>query len=453
MKVGDIVECVEPTSCGTLEKGKRYKVDSVSTGGGYFKIGGEEWRNTRFKQVTPEIFKVGERVKALMDTDDFKFGNEFIVEECSDIGTIKLKGVPTDWDNRRFTAASPPKPTFSVGSRVRVGNRVMDVVEDVPVPEEAVLFQTECDEAYLTEGGYAISLNRHNRAPVELSPGFNSAGDSSKGRSIGWKWQKDGSIMGMKPEWAKSLKITEVLPHLPELPSGYQWVDDFPRYRAINYREFCLSKDQKGTLYRHWGGLAYGFPIKPVSVDLSSPREVTSEDEYDYDPEVFKKVVDSFTGDSKLGSPSLPVKEPGSTFKFVSATSDGKPNGNGDVFMPRTIDVIGSRSGGKSVLSQPSNLVEMFDSFSIVKKEEQMTPQTAINVAKKTASVAFGVVNFLWLQPAWNMAKPLGNFARYTFCVASLAGAAYAVYDREPIVKFIGSCLPDITIEAPAILK
>jgi hypothetical protein len=465
MKAGDIVECVEPTSCGTLEKGKRYKIDFVSTGGGYgyFKIAGKEWINSRFKQVTPEIFKVGDRVKALMDTDHFKFGDEFIVKECSDIGTIKLKGVPIDWDNRRFTAASQaqpqaePKPRFTVGSRVRVGNEVVDVVEGVPVPEEAVLFQTECDEAYLTEGGYAISLNRHNRAPVELSPGFNSAGDSSKGRSIGWKWQKDGSIMGMKPEWAKSLKITEVLPHFPELPSGYKWAGGFPQYQSIDIGEFYVGKDRRfyDQVFRATDGKAYGFPIeRHLSGNL--PPVGREDDKIDAPEYVrtYNQPPACVTAEIKI-SPEIAkdlvvTTMNGGTVPLVSSEAAKMPT-FGTLNTP--INLIGSRSGGKSVFSQPSNLVEMFDSFSIVKKEEQMTPQTAINVAKKTASVAFGVVNFLWLQPAWNMAKPLGNFARYTFCVASLAGAAYAVYDREPIVKFIGSCLPDITIEAPAILK
>jgi hypothetical protein len=88
-----------------------------------------------------------------------------------------------------------------------------------------------------------------------------------------------------------------------------------------------------------------------------------------------------------------------------------------------------------------------------VPKEEQMKSSTFVSFAKSAASRTLGAGNYLYVEPAKIIGGYVKRSLRYVVFFGTLTGIVYGVNDPASLKKKVASCMPKITIEAPAALK
>lgn len=90
-------------------------------------------------------------------------------------------------------------------------------------------------------------------------------------------------------------------------------------------------------------------------------------------------------------------------------------------------------------------------------KENEMKKETAIKVASVVGKFATGwgfrALNYWVFEPAAGIGRPIMKSVRYATFLGSLAALGYGYYHPQEVKDALVSCLPTVSIEAPAILS
>lgn len=90
-------------------------------------------------------------------------------------------------------------------------------------------------------------------------------------------------------------------------------------------------------------------------------------------------------------------------------------------------------------------------------KENEMKKETAIKAAsvvgKFAAGWGFRALNYWVFEPAAGIGRPIMKSVRYATFLGGLAAVGYGYYHPQEVKDALVSCLPTVSIEAPAILS
>lgn len=90
-------------------------------------------------------------------------------------------------------------------------------------------------------------------------------------------------------------------------------------------------------------------------------------------------------------------------------------------------------------------------------KENEMKKETAVKVASVVGKFATGwgfrALNYWVFEPAAGIGRPIMKSVRYATFLGSLAALGYGYYHPQEVKDALVSCLPTVSIEAPAILS
>ena len=90
-------------------------------------------------------------------------------------------------------------------------------------------------------------------------------------------------------------------------------------------------------------------------------------------------------------------------------------------------------------------------------KEDEMKKETAVKVASVVGKFATGwgfrALNYWVFEPAAGIGRPIMKSVRYATFLGGLAAVGYGYYHPQEVKDALVSCLPTVSIEAPAILS
>jgi hypothetical protein len=314
--------------------------------------------------------------------------------------------------------------------------------------------RVEPNKAYITAGGYVVKLDYNCYAPG-MSPGEND--DYCAAGPGGWHWEKDGSIIGLTPEWMEKLKIVEECPFkVPDLPDGYKWAGGFPQFRIPKKGEYYFSisvgmlnsvnlasTNFESSNFYHNGKR---FILEKTLKASETPKETVTVVKY-------YKHREKFSGEIAF------IKRADNKYRCVQKNGDSVR----DQTWVSACDIY-VRDGSWIEISE-GDALKLLDTGTTVpdasssKKEEGNTvkKETALKVVGAVARFAgnwgFRALNYWVFEPAAGFGKPILKSVRYATFLGMVGGSVYGYYHPKEVKDAIKSCLPKITIEAPEIMR
>jgi len=313
--------------------------------------------------------------------------------------------------------------------------------------------RVEPNKAYITAGGYVVKLDYNSCAPG-MSPGEND--DYCAAGPGGWHWEKDGSIIGLTPEWMEKLKIVEECPfEVPDLPDGYKWAGGFPQFRIPKKGEYYFSisvgklnsinlasVNFESSNFYHNGKR---FILEKTLKASETPKETVT-------------VVKYYKHREKFGGEIVFIKRIGDRYGCARGNSKCS-NPNMDQPWDRYCNI--AVGDGTWIEISEGDALKLLDVNSVTssKKEEGNTvkKETALKVVGAVTRFAgnwgFRALNYWVFEPAAGFGKPIVKSVRYATFLGMVGGSVYGYYHPQEVKDAIKSCLPKITIEAPEIMR